>query len=320
MSEPGLARSDLSVGYGASVANQAPGTLAVVSYRLGGKTASRSRLPSGPGPSGSSGSRYDGRRQRSGGPAGARPCHRRRGRRPRTSVRSEVDDALCGRRPGAGREPLLSPLESCGGPGRGRDAAAAGLRSCAITTLPGSGPNWPTSDPLQPTAPGGTSVSMPGRGVSWPARGIDAEVFYNCFDPNPAPGDRASGAHAPSASVRTSCRPPADTSHRAEKRCRRFAARHRSAVPPTGCSARQRTDTTRNSTRLFKAAGHEIRVLHGPAWPEATMADAYAACDVVTLPSTWEGFGNPSVESGPAPPAPRHRALPGRPGAAAPRL
>ena len=38
-------------------------------------------------------------------------------------------------------------------------------------------------------------------------------------------------------------------------------------------------------------------VVLGTPMGGCSIADAYAACDVVALPSLWEGFGNPSVES-----------------------
>jgi glycosyltransferase involved in cell wall biosynthesis len=49
--------------------------------------------------------------------------------------------------------------------------------------------------------------------------------------------------------------------------------------------------------RLLSAT--KVRVILGqaPGTARTPPEDAYAACDVVALPSTWEGFGNPSVES-----------------------
>ena len=44
-------------------------------------------------------------------------------------------------------------------------------------------------------------------------------------------------------------------------------------------------------------AGAACPVLLGPPGAGSTISDAYAACDAVVLPSSWEGFGNPSVES-----------------------
>jgi mannosylglucosylglycerate synthase len=122
-------------------------------------------------------------------------------------------------------------------------------------------------------------------------RGRVATTIYNAFDPEPAPGERTS--------TRASLGVPDGTAL---------------LLQPTRALARKNVAGAIALAEALGATywllgpaedgyGHELerliagarcRVLLGGG---CAIADAYAACDAVLLPSSWEGFGNPSVES-----------------------
>ena len=119
-------------------------------------------------------------------------------------------------------------------------------------------------------------------------------TIYNTFDPNPLPGDRAG--------VRRAFR-LADSDHLLLQPTR---ALERKNVP----AAVALTEAVGGVYWLLGPAedgyGPELArvvakarcpVLLGEPPGGCTIADAYSACDAIVLPSSWEGFGNPSVES-----------------------
>jgi len=126
------------------------------------------------------------------------------------------------------------------------------------------------------------------------ARGIAATTVYNTFDPDPPKGDR----------VRTRAALGVPPQERLLLQPTRALARKNVAG---GLSLAASVD---GAYWLLGPAedgyGPELdRLVAGTPCPvhlgfptgDISIADAYAACDVVVLPSTWEGFGNPSVES-----------------------
>ncbi len=124
--------------------------------------------------------------------------------------------------------------------------------------------------------------------------GIRATTVYNAFEADPAPGDRAG--------TRTRLGVDDDTTLLVQPT--RALARKNIAGALALCEAVGGTywllgpaEDGYGPELERLVAGAACPVLRGSPPGGCSVADAYGACDVVLLPSLWEGFGNPSVES-----------------------
>lgn len=124
------------------------------------------------------------------------------------------------------------------------------------------------------------------------ARGLAATTIYNAFDVDQPPG------------ARSSTRAALDVAD--DERLVLHPVR---AIPRKNIPAAIRLAEVLRATYWLAGpaedgfdaelarllAGARCRVLHAAS--PGSMADAYAACDAVAFPSTWEGFGNPPIEA-----------------------
>jgi glycosyltransferase involved in cell wall biosynthesis len=126
------------------------------------------------------------------------------------------------------------------------------------------------------------------------AHGLPATTIYNSFDPEPPAGDSAATRHALGV--------PDDVPLLLQP----TRALARKNIPAALAVAEAVGGTYWLLGPAEDGYGPELERLLARALcpvvlgePEGgcSIEDAYAACDLVLLPSSWEGFGNPSVES-----------------------
>jgi glycosyltransferase involved in cell wall biosynthesis len=130
------------------------------------------------------------------------------------------------------------------------------------------------------------------------AHGISATTVYNTFEPDPPPGRRAETRVALGVAdgTRLLLQPTRALPRKNIEGGLALAADVGGTYWLLGPAEDGYEPQLR---RLVRNARCPVVLGWGVAdtGPGGTMADAYAACDAVLLPSTWEGFGNPSLES-----------------------
>jgi mannosylglucosylglycerate synthase len=122
--------------------------------------------------------------------------------------------------------------------------------------------------------------------------GIESTCLYNRFDLDPPSGDReeARGALDLKTADRLALQPTRALPRKNVPEGLRVASELGATYWLTGAAE------DGFAPELEKILdGATTRVLRGPG--PGTIDDAYAASDVVLFPSTWEGFGNPVLES-----------------------
>ena len=156
--------------------------------------------------------------------------------------------------------------------------------------------------PAPPDDPAWAHVTISEQGrTALAARGIDAVTVYNAFDTTVAPGRRLATRAA--LGIDDGARLVVQPTRALLRKNIPAALALAEALHATYWLLGPAEDGFGPELDRLVAAAR-CPVVHGwPAvrgWPDRralTVEDAYAAADLVVLPSTWEGFGNPAVES-----------------------